>query len=236
MSRLAELVTLRGPAPCSTKGMCPHCRQLAPVVFRGARAFCTACDQPRSPFGAKVVNLAGGASRVSGALTRGAGFTIGIVGVLLAIVVGALLQAIFPMTVLGWVVGGVFALAAALAGWVMVRGGDRLMVQGAARLGDVRIRALRAFAERHGGAITAADASSTLDVTEAEADEALMGLARRGEVAMDFDDTGRVHYRFHERDFADRVRVAMPGERLATFEDVADEELPPVTARRLSRS
>src|SRR5437667_81825 len=29
--------------------MCPHCRQNAPVVYRGLMAYCTACGQPRTP-------------------------------------------------------------------------------------------------------------------------------------------------------------------------------------------
>ena len=50
--------------------MCPHCRQNAPIVYRGVLAYCTACGAPRPPFSAKSIDLAGQPSKIGGAVAR----------------------------------------------------------------------------------------------------------------------------------------------------------------------
>ena len=46
--------------------ICPSCRQDAPTIVRGVRAYCTACGAPRPLLGSSAVNVAGRPLKVGG--------------------------------------------------------------------------------------------------------------------------------------------------------------------------
>ncbi len=83
---------------------------------RGIDAYCTACGAKRIPFASPPVNLAGQPSQVGGTIARVFGWFVLGGGLLAAVLVGALFQAIFPAGVLGWVLGSTIGLVAATLG------------------------------------------------------------------------------------------------------------------------
>lgn len=194
--------------------MCPHCRHDAPIVMQGAKPLCTVCGKPRLPFSTRIVNLAGQPSQVGGALTKMGGILLLVMGLVFALLIGALLQAIFTATIIGWVFGGVLAAAVIMGAAALLKGGSMLQRHGVARQGEVRDDALRTFAATHAGVINADEAAGILAVEPEVADEALMRLARKGEgVTVECDAEGRVYYRFvtaAEGTNARRVRVEAP--------------------------
>jgi len=143
------------------------------------------------------VTLAGQPSKVGGTIARVLGWLILAGGLMIAVTVGVLLQALFPAAVAGWWIGGMFGgvtLAVALA---LILGGRSLHRVGARAAEDVRSQAIHALAAYKGGVLTAKDVSIALGGTEAEGDALLTTLAKRGDDAvLEVDDDGQMTYRF----------------------------------------
>ncbi|MEO7097388.1 MAG: hypothetical protein ABI175_29270 [Polyangiales bacterium] len=167
-------------------------------MMEGTRSYCTACRGERPAFSAPVVNLAGKPTKAIGIAARIAGWGVLLLGLTAALVLGTLLQAIFPAAILGWVLGIALAVVAVACGVLLLRGGKHLAATGATHSDAERGRALAAFAATHGGVITALDAARVLNLTLEEADGAMMGLARRGNASVENDDQGNVYYRLDE--------------------------------------
>jgi hypothetical protein len=178
--------------------MCPHCGADAPIVMEGTRSFCTACRRERTPFSAPVVNLAGKPTKAVGIAARIAGWSVLLLGLTAALVLGTLLQAIFPAAVLGWVLGIALGIVAVACGVLLLRSGKHLAATGATHADAERARALRAFAASHRGIIRAVDAARVLNLTLEEADGAMMDLARRGNASVEYDEAGNIFYRLDE--------------------------------------
>lgn len=66
--------------------ICPHCKQDAPTIVRGLRAYCTACDAPRSMLSDTPINVAGQPSKVGGGVASVLGWFILLGGLLTALV------------------------------------------------------------------------------------------------------------------------------------------------------
>ena len=177
---------------------CPHCRKQAPIVYRGMMAYCTACGRPRAPFATTAVNLAGQPSKVGGSVARILGWIVLACGLLVALMIGALLQAIFPAGVAGFVIGGVIALVATILGTVLVRGGKTLHTSGDEKERSTRAQAVFALAANRGGVLSALDVAQALSLPFPVADNLLTRLAKEDgdRVKLEVDDNGAITYVF----------------------------------------
>lgn len=179
--------------------MCPSCGQSAPLVYRGVSAFCSACGKPRFPLTAGAVNLRGKPAKIGGKVATVAGWLL-LFGVLAtALIVGALLQAIFPVgAVLGWIVGGVIAVVGVVASLVLLFGGRALSRSGTSAAREAQLDALGTLAAYQRGIVTAHMASESLGLSVAQADALLTSLAKQPEsgVTLEVDDDGKITYRF----------------------------------------
>jgi hypothetical protein len=179
--------------------MCPSCGQNAPLVYRGVSAYCSACGQPRTPFTANAVNLRGKPSRIGGAVASVAGWVILAGTLFAALLVGAILQAIFPAgAIVGWVLGGIIAAVGVGVSLLLLLGGRALKRSGVDAAQAARLEALGGLAAHQRGYVTAESASEALGCPIAEADALLTALAKQPEsgVTLEVDDDGKISYRF----------------------------------------
>src|SRR5262249_47194852 len=108
------------------------------------------------------------------------------------------IQWIFPAGYAGFVVGGLVALATTIVGLGLVFGGRALRRRGDDVALETLEKAMFALAEHRGGALTADEAASALDVSQQTADSVLTGLAKRptAHVALEVTDDGTLVYLF----------------------------------------
>lgn len=177
--------------------MCPHCRQNAPIVYRGIAAYCTACGQPRLPLVAKSVNMAGQTSQVGGTLTRVVGWVILFGGLSVSLVVFGILAAIVPALWIAVSVGLPLAILTALASYALIRSGRTLEQTGASEQRTTRVEAVIALARNRRAPLSASDVSASLGIGLTQADALLTELAKKHPelVAVEIDDKGGVFYR-----------------------------------------
>jgi len=83
---------------------CPHCRQNAPIVYRGMDAYCSACNQPRSPFSAKALNIAGRPSKLGGMASKALGYGVLFAGLGTAATLMLLFVFLAPTSAMGYAV------------------------------------------------------------------------------------------------------------------------------------
>ena len=204
--------------------MCPHCRQEAPIVYRGIAAYCTACGQPRLPLAAKSVNLAGQPSQVGGTVTRVLGFVVLFGGLAVSLVVFGILAIFVPLAVAAGV-GVPLALLVAIAAWAIIRGGRTLEKSGLSEQERTRMEAVFALAKLRKKPLTAAQVSAALGIGLAQADALLTDLAKRHPelASVEIDDRGGVFYRV-DTSAMPRVRVADPLEEARWLEALEAEE------------
>jgi hypothetical protein len=200
--------------------ICPRCRQDAPTILRGLQTYCTACGAPRSITDAPdAVNVAGQPSQVGGTVARVMGWLALVGGLFVALLIGALFQAIFPAGIVGWVVGVPIALLTLILSLTLILGGRKLKESGEDRSRRAREQALFTLASRHRGVITVPDAARALSIPEAEADALLTTLAKNpdGRVVLEVDDSGRLLYMFPQiATSGQRVNVPPPKVRVAS--------------------
>lgn len=167
-------------------------------MYRGMMAYCTACGRPRAPFATTAVNLAGQPSKVGGSVARILGWIVLACGLLVALMIGALLQAIFPAGVAGFVIGGVIAMVATILGTVLVRGGKTLHTSGDEKERSTRAQAVFALAANRGGVLSALDVAQALSLPFPVADNLLTRLAKEDgdRVKLEVDDNGAITYVF----------------------------------------
>jgi hypothetical protein len=182
--------------------MCPHCRQNAPIVYRGVLAYCTACGQLRAPLAGPAVNLAGQPSQIGGSVANVLGWIVLAVGVVIAVLLTALLQAIFPAGFVGWLFGAVITLVTLVVGSSLVLGGRRLKSTGSVTEKSTKHRAIYALAAHRGGVLNAMDVSRAAGLSVSEADALLTALAKEesDSVKLEVDENGGIYYVFPEFD------------------------------------
>ncbi|WP_394822643.1 hypothetical protein [Pendulispora albinea] len=197
--------------------MCPHCRQNAPIVYRGAMAYCTACGKPRIPLTGSGVNTAGRPHKVGGSVARGLGWVTLAVGLTLALSLGALFQAIFPAGVFGYLLGAIIALFSTGIGFSLLKGGKSLQKSGVEKERFTREQAIFALARNRGGMLSAMDVSQALNLPLPAADELLTTFAKEDpeRVRLELDDSGGIYYLFPQIALTPGPRVAGPGVRVA---------------------
>lgn len=176
--------------------MCPHCRQNAPIIYRGVMAYCTACNGPRPPFSGKSLNLAGQGSMIGGTVANVFGWI-------------ALFGGLFLTFSVAWVLGWLFSMGAAIGVGVplllltlvvslpMLLGGKKLAKSGEATRQQARHEAIYALGLNRGGAVTPLDASRSLGITPAEADLELTAMSKQypDYVSVEVDEAGQLFYR-----------------------------------------
>lgn len=211
---------------------CPNCRQEAPTIARGARAYCTACGAPRSLLDDTPVNVAGQPSKIGGGVASVVGWVVLITGLLLALTVGGLLS--FVSTAAAGIVGGFLAAMSLLFGLVFILGGRMLWKTGKERQQGAHEQAVFAVAKRNAGSVTPAELARAVNLTEAEADVLLTQMAKRpdGHVSLEVDDDGTLRYYVRDamghRFAGPRVRVgtgARVGSSAAEEEALAEAEM-----------
>ena len=182
--------------------MCPHCRQNAPIVYRGVLAYCTACGQLRAPLAGPAVNLAGQPSQIGGSVANVLGWLVLAIGVVVAVLLTALLQAIFPAGFVGWLFGAVITLVTLAVGSSLVLGGRKLKNTGTVTEKSTKHRAIYALAAHRGGVLNAVDVSRAAGLSVAEADALLTALAKEesDRVKLEVDENGGIYYVFPEFD------------------------------------
>ena len=179
--------------------MCPSCGQNAPLVYRGVSAFCSACGKPRTPFTANAVNLRGKPAKIGGTVAAVAGWLVLFGTLAVALILGAILQGIFPVgAVVGWVVGGVIATVGTAVSLLLLFGGRALRRSGTSAAEHARLDALGTLAAYHKGIITSQNAAEALGVGVDQADAFLTTLAKQPDsgITLEVDDDGRITYRF----------------------------------------
>lgn len=213
--------------------ICPHCKQDAPTVVRGLRATCTACGAPRSLLdGETPVNLAGQPSRLGGGVASILGWFVLLGGVITAIAIGALFQALFPTVILGYVVGGFLAGMSLLFGLGLIFGGRKLQQSGDERSRSAREQVVFTLASRRGGAITAHELALALAIPEPEADALLTEMAKRpdGRVTLEVEDDGTLRYFVRDPSRTGRRRISDSSARfrVPTSPRSAEAEIDPL--------
>ncbi len=179
--------------------MCPQCGREAPLVYRGALAYCSACNAPRVPLSATGVNLAGKPAKLGGTVAAVAGWAVLAISLGIALIVGAVLQAVFPPgAIVGWAVGGVVAAIGVGAALLLLMGGRFLQRTGDRAAGDARRSAVFALAENQHGIVRTPLVAKTLGIPQPEAEAFLTGLSRDPEsgVTLEVDGDGKLYYRF----------------------------------------
>jgi hypothetical protein len=179
--------------------MCPHCGRDAPIVYRGPLAYCSACNRARVPLSAAGVNLTGKPAKIGGTLAKVLGWVVLALMLGIALIVGAVLQAIFPAgAVVGWAVGAVIAALGVAAALVLLMGGRFLHRTGDRASTQARKSAVTALAEHQGGIVRADGVAKALGIPSAEADAFLTELSRQpdADVVLEVDADGKLYYRF----------------------------------------
>ncbi len=195
--------------PCD---MCPHCRQHAPIVYRGVVPHCTACGRVRAPFTTRSVNLAGRPAAVGGTVANVLGWVVLGVGGALALGLGLLFSLLTPTA--GLAVGITLGIIALTLGLVLVLSGRKLQRSGAADQKDTRRQAIYALAGHRGGVLTVVDVSQALGISPEEADVVLTDLAKTqpDQCVLELDEAGAIYFRFGNAPWTadSRFRVGEP--------------------------
>jgi len=203
------------------------------------------CGGKRLPFTAKSLNFAGKPSRIGGIAARVVGWSIAVVGSAIAAGFGLLIQTIFPGGYAGLAVALPMALISLFFGLGLVFGGRKLSQHGEDKERAAKEQTIVALANHRNGSVTAADVARSLSIPEAQADAILTEMAKdpNGNVSLDLDDDGGIHYLFGVSSLAKRFEslgsarfdVATPGmsaeEEAAAVEEAAMQE----AARALQR-
>lgn len=183
------------------------------------------CGAKRIPFTARTVNLAGQPAKVGGIAARIFGWVTLVFGSSVALGLMLILQALWPAGWLGYAVAIPIALLTLAVSLTAIIGGKALGQYGKRSELSAQHETIRALAQHRKGWVTAAEVARALGVREAEADQMLTDLAKRGDdVSLDLTDDGRIVYLFgigHEALGDARWRIA--DERAAENERIARE-------------
>lgn len=178
--------------------MCPHCGRDAPLVYRGPLAYCSACNKPRVPLSAAGVNITGKPAKIGGTLASVLGWIVLAAMLGIALIVGALLQAIFPPgAIVGWAVGGVLAAIGVTVALALLMGGRFLQRTGDRASTDARRAAVMALAEHQRGILRADQVANALGMPLQAADAFLTEQSRQPDsgIVLEVDNDGKLYYR-----------------------------------------
>jgi len=223
--------------------MCPHCRQNAPIIYRGVFAYCSACNAPRAPFSGKALNLAGQPSKVGGTVASVFGTVVLVVGLAVGLGLMLMLQLIFPAYAFGYAIGGFISFVTLAIGLLLMFGGRKLKSSGDQAQKDAQMEAIYALAVNRGGAVTATDVGRSLNMHPKVADELLAAMTKTypDHVSLEVDENGALFYQFvgkQGKQFGMKFRVVDDGrvqqenELAAAAQEQAEWEQKQEAARR----
>ena len=204
--------------------MCPHCRQYAPIVYRGVVPHCTACGRVRAPFTTRSVNLAGRPAAVGGTVAHVLGWVVLGVGGALALGLGLLFSLLTPTA--GLAVGGTLAIIALTIGLALVLSGRKLQKSGAADQKDTRRQAIYALAGHRGGVLTVLDVAQALGISPEEADVVMTDLAKTqpDQCVLELDEGGSIYFRFGNAPWTADSRFRVDAPKARVVGDVVEVE------------
>ena len=215
--------------------ICPSCRQDAPTIVRGVRAFCTACGAPRPLLGSNAVNVAGKPMKVGGGIASVMGWVVLVGGAFFSILIGALFNMLWAIAgsaaagTIGLMVGGFFGVVTLIVALSLLFGGRKLSKTGDGDRRKVLEQGIFALAGRQRGSVTPRDVARQLAITDEEAEVLLTDLVRKGDnrVTLDVDDDGTLRYTVPE--LLPPVRIdpgasSSPMVRVAPNASIADAE------------
>jgi membrane protein implicated in regulation of membrane protease activity len=182
--------------------ICPSCRQDAPTIVRGVRAFCTACGAPRPLLGSSAVNVAGKPMKAGGTAASVIGWVVLFLGTMGSLAMGALFNMLWSIAgsaaagTVGLIVGGFFGVITLVVALSLLLGGRSMQKTGEGDRRKVLEQGIFALAGRQRGSVTPRDVARQLAITDEEADALLTDLARNpnGRVSLDVDDDGTLRY------------------------------------------
>ena len=215
--------------------ICPSCRQDAPTIVRGIRAFCTACGAPRPLLGSNAVNVAGKPMKVGGGIASVMGWVVLFGGTFFSILIGALFNMLWTFAgsaaagTIGLIVGGFFGAVTLVVALSLLFGGRKLSKTGVDDRRKVLEQGIFALAGRQRGSVTPRDVARQLAITDEEADSLLTDLVRKGDnrVTLDVDDDGTLRYTVPELLAPVRIDAGGPGSpkvRVAPNAPIPDAE------------
>jgi hypothetical protein len=192
--------------------MCPHCGKDAPVVYRGALPYCTACGKVRPPLDGPAVHLTGKPARIGGQVTRVFGWVALAVGAFLALLVGSFFQWLFAGAIVGWVLGSAIFVVTLIVAFALLKGGGALRASGARAEARTFEKAVFALAESRGGILSSLDVAQVLGLDDVEADRYLTEFAKKNpeRVRVELDDAGTIVYQFPQQMLATRKTEVAP--------------------------
>lgn len=192
--------------------MCPHCGQAAPLVYRGVIAYCSACGQLRGPLTGGSVTHAGSLSKASGTVARAFGWVVLALGWTLALIVFAIVGAVFGLGVAApWLLGGVIGVLTTAIALFSLWGGRELKASGQQRELSTKEQAVFAMAATHQGELRAVNLMAPLNMTRHDAELLLENMAKQNpdDLRMEVDEQGGLYYRFPR--YRQRVAVRLDG-------------------------
>jgi hypothetical protein len=150
------------------------------------------------PLANTSVSFAGKPAQVGGAVARVFGWLVLVVGLSMALMLGLLLQWLFPGGIAGLVVGVPVAVACLMTAYLLLRGGRALVATGTQAERDAQARAIYALAQNRGGMLSALDVAAALNLAPPAADALLTQMAKETpeQVVLEIDDSGGVYFRF----------------------------------------
>ncbi len=182
--------------------ICPSCRQDAPTIVRGVRAYCTSCGAPRPLLGSSAVNVAGKPMKVGGGIASVMGWVVLVGGAFASLVIGALFNLLWSIAgsaaagTVGLAVGGFLGVVTVILAVSLLFGGRKLTKTGEGDRRKVLEQGIFALAGKQRGSVTPRDVARALAITDAEADELLTDLVKKGDnrVTLEVDDDGTLRY------------------------------------------
>ena len=144
------------------------------------------------------MNLAGKPSKLGGTVASVVGWVVLAATLGIAIILTALLQAIFPIgSVVGWAVGGVVAALGIGASMMLLLGGRFLLQTGDKAAVSARRSAILALAENQHGILRASVVAHALAMSPTEAEAALTDISRdpQSGVTLEVDAEGKLYFR-----------------------------------------
>lgn len=192
--------------------MCPHCRQNAPLVYRGINAYCAACGRSRSMLSASSLTHAGKPAQLGGSVVGVFGWVVLAFGLFVASLLGLIAGLVWTAGT-GLVTFALLALFPAVFFLLLRKGGKALSEAGQETQEHRREQALFALAANNAGVVQAVQVAGALDMTVADADAYLTRLAktRPDEVDLEIGDQGEVLYTFPQFFRGRRVRIGTVG-------------------------
>ncbi|MEP7125563.1 MAG: hypothetical protein ABJE95_31820 [Byssovorax sp.] len=182
--------------------ICPSCRQDAPTIVRGVRAYCTSCGAPRPLLGSSAVNVAGKPMKVGGTAASVFGWIVLFLGSMFSIAMGAFFNMLWSLgspaaaSTVGLFVGGFFGVITLVVSLSLLLGGRKMQKTGVDDRRKVLEQGIFALAGKQRGSVTPRDVARQLAITDEEADALLTDLAKKpdGRVSLDVDDDGTLRY------------------------------------------